>query len=69
MPLRTVLRRSFPIAAAALLGLALSACSSGLSLTQNRARGYEISEDAVKQIQLATRTDHACYPCTSNNER
>ena len=51
MPLRTVLRRSFPIAAAAVLGLALSACSSGLSLTQNRARGYEISEDAVKQIR------------------
>jgi outer membrane protein assembly factor BamE (lipoprotein component of BamABCDE complex) len=52
MPLRTVLRRSTPIAMAALVGLTLTACSSGLSLTQNKARGYEISEDAVKQIRV-----------------
>ncbi len=29
----------------------LSACSSGLSLTQSKARGYEISDDDVKQIR------------------
>lgn len=52
MPLRTVLRRSTPIAMAALVGLTLTACTSGLSLTQNKARGYEISEDAVKQIRV-----------------
>jgi outer membrane protein assembly factor BamE (lipoprotein component of BamABCDE complex) len=52
MPLRTVLRRSAPIAMATLVGLSLAACTSGLSLTQNKARGYEISEDAVKQIRV-----------------
>ncbi len=51
MPLRTVVRRTFPIAAALLLGASLSACSSGLSLSQSKARGYEISEDALLQIR------------------
>jgi len=51
MPLRTAIRRSFPIVAALLLGVSLSACGSGLSLTQSKARGYEISEDALAQIR------------------
>ena len=50
MPLRNAIRRSLPIAAALLVGASLSACS-GLSLTQAKARGYEISDDAVKQIR------------------
>ncbi len=45
------IRRSFPIVAALLLGVSLSACGSGLSLTQSKARGYEISEDALVQIR------------------
>lgn len=52
MPLRTATKRLLPISAALLLGLSLSACSSGLSLTQSKARGYEISEDAVAQIRV-----------------
>ena len=52
MPLRTVTSRLFPITAALLLSLSLEACSSGMSLTQSRARGYEISEDAVAQIRV-----------------
>ncbi|MDB5541810.1 MAG: outer membrane protein assembly factor BamE [Devosia sp.] len=52
MPLRTATKSLLPISAALLLGLSLSACSSGLSLTQSKARGYEISEDAVAQIRV-----------------
>lgn len=52
MPLRTVTSRLLPITAALLLGLSLAACSSGMSLTQSKARGYEISEDAVAQIRV-----------------
>lgn len=52
MPLRTVTSRLLPISAALLLGLSLAACGSGMSLTQSKARGYEISEDAVAQIRV-----------------
>jgi len=52
MPLRTVTNRLLPITAVLLLSLSLEACSSGMSLTQSRARGYEISEDAVAQIRV-----------------
>ena len=52
MPLRTVTNRLFPITAALLVSLTLTACGSGMSLTQARARGYEISEDAVAQIRV-----------------
>jgi outer membrane protein assembly factor BamE (lipoprotein component of BamABCDE complex) len=52
MPLRTVTKNLLPISAALLVGLSLSACSSGLSLTQSKARGYEISEDSVAQIRV-----------------
>lgn len=52
MPLRTPASRLLPISAV-VLGLVLSACSpSGMSLTQSRQRGYEISEDAVAQIRV-----------------
>jgi len=44
--------RLLPVAAAVVLGLTLSACSSGMSLTQNRQRGYSLSEDAVAQIRV-----------------
>jgi len=44
-------RFASPIAAALVLSLTLSACSSGLSLVQNKQRGYDISEDEVKQIR------------------
>jgi outer membrane protein assembly factor BamE (lipoprotein component of BamABCDE complex) len=40
-----------PIAAALVLSLTLAACSSGMSLVQNKQRGYDISEDDVKQIR------------------
>lgn len=52
MPLRTVTSRLLPMSAALLLGLSLAACGSGMSLTQSKARGYEISEDAVAQIRV-----------------
>jgi outer membrane protein assembly factor BamE (lipoprotein component of BamABCDE complex) len=52
MPLRTVSNRLFPITAAVLVSLTLTACGSGMSLTQSKARGYEISEDAVAQIRV-----------------
>jgi outer membrane protein assembly factor BamE (lipoprotein component of BamABCDE complex) len=52
MPLRTVSNRLFPITAAVLVSLTLTACGSGMSLTQAKARGYEISEDAVAQIRV-----------------
>ena len=52
MPLRTVFNRLLPISMALLLGASLAACNSGLSLTQSKARGYEISEDAVAQIRV-----------------
>lgn len=52
MPLRAAFRRLLPITAAVLVGVSLAACSSGLSLTQSKARGYAISEDAVAQIRV-----------------
>src|SRR4051794_20990526 len=44
-------RFASPIAAAVLLSLTLSACSSGMNLVQNKQRGYDISDDEVKQIR------------------
>lgn len=46
----SALRRLLPITAALLLGASLSACG-GMGLTQSKARGYEISEDALMQIR------------------
>ena len=51
MSLRAAFRFAPPIAAAVLLSLTLAACSSGMSLVQNKQRGYDISEDDVKQIR------------------
>lgn len=52
MPLRTVLRRLPAITAAVVVGVSLTACGgSGLSLTQNKQRGYALSEDALVQIR------------------
>ena len=52
MPFSAVHRRLFPISAAVLISLSLTACTgSGLSLTQNRSRGYDLSEDALAQIR------------------
>ena len=51
MPLSTAFRLAAPIAAAVVLSLTVSACSSGMSLEQNKQRGYDISEDDVKQIR------------------
>lgn len=51
MSLSAAFRFTSPIAAALVLSLTLSACSSGLSLVQNKQRGYDISEDDVKQIR------------------
>lgn len=52
MPMRTFTSRMFPITALVLASLTLTACGSGMSLTQSRARGYSISEDAVAQIRV-----------------
>jgi outer membrane protein assembly factor BamE (lipoprotein component of BamABCDE complex) len=52
MPFSAAFRLASPIAAALVLSLTLSACSSGLSLVQNKQRGYDISEDDVKQIRV-----------------
>jgi outer membrane protein assembly factor BamE (lipoprotein component of BamABCDE complex) len=52
MPLRSVNLRLLPISAAVVLSLTLSACSSGMSVVQQRQRGYSISEDAVAQIRV-----------------
>ena len=51
MPFSAAFRLASPIAAALVLSLTLSACSSGLSLVQNKQRGYDISDDDVKQIR------------------
>ena len=51
MPFSTP-RQLLPMTAAVLLSLSVAACgSSGLSLTQQRTQGYEISEDALAQIR------------------
>ena len=50
MALRTSITRSLPVAMALMASLALAGCS-GLSVTQSKARGYEISEDAIMQIR------------------
>lgn len=50
MPLSAAYRRTFPILAAVALAISLSACS-GMSLVQSKARGYDISDDALMQIR------------------
>lgn len=50
--MRKKIRSLVPVVAAAVIGLSLSACTSGLSVVQSRAHGYDLSEDAVKQIRI-----------------
>ncbi|WP_332686688.1 outer membrane protein assembly factor BamE [Devosia sp.] len=51
MPLRTATGPFAPLAAAALLAMALAACTSSNSLITQRTQGYEISESALAQIR------------------
>lgn len=54
MPQRTNARRTLPFALSLALAAALAGCSglgSGMSLTQTRTQGYDISEDALAQIR------------------
>lgn len=46
----SAVRRFAPLGAALLVGTLLSACS-GMALTQSKAHGYELSEDALMQIR------------------
>lgn len=51
MPLRTVSGSIAPLAAAAMLAVALAACTSSTSLITARTQGYEISDSAQAQIR------------------
>jgi len=51
MHLRTVTGSVAPLAATALLVVALAACSSSSALVQTRTQGYEISDSAMAQIR------------------
>ncbi|MBU1333733.1 MAG: outer membrane protein assembly factor BamE [Alphaproteobacteria bacterium] len=51
MSLRTATGPIAPLAAAALLALALAACTSSTSLITQRTQGYEISDSALAQIR------------------
>jgi outer membrane protein assembly factor BamE (lipoprotein component of BamABCDE complex) len=52
MPLRIASAPLAPIAAAALVAVALAACSSSTSLITKRTQGYEISDSAMQQIRV-----------------
>jgi len=51
MPLSIVSGRIAPLAAAAMLALAVAACTSSAGLVQQRTQGYEISDSAMQQIR------------------
>jgi outer membrane protein assembly factor BamE (lipoprotein component of BamABCDE complex) len=51
MPLRTVSGSIAPLAAAALIAMALAACTSSTALVTARTQGYEISDSAQAQIR------------------
>lgn len=51
MPLRNASGKLVPLAAAAFVALALTACSSSSSLVTARTQGYEISDSAMAQIR------------------
>jgi len=57
MPLRIASAPLAPIAAAALLAVALSACTSSTSLVTKRTQGYEISDSAMAQIRVGQSQD------------
>ncbi|HWV20586.1 MAG TPA: outer membrane protein assembly factor BamE [Devosia sp.] len=52
MPMRIASAPFAPIAAAALLAVALAACTSSTSLVTKRTQGYEISESAMQQVRV-----------------
>lgn len=52
MPMRIASSPFAPIAAAALLAVALAACTSSTSLVTKRTQGYEISDSAMQQIRV-----------------
>ena len=52
MPMRIASAPFAPIAAAVLLAVALSACTSSTSLVTKKTQGYEISESAMQQIRV-----------------
>jgi len=52
MPMRIASAPLAPIAAAALLAVALAACTSSTSLVTKRTQGYEISDSAMQQIRV-----------------
>lgn len=52
MPMRIASAPFAPIAAAALLAVALSACTSSTSLVTKKTQGYEISDSAMQQIRV-----------------
>lgn len=51
MLLRSVTGSVAPLAATAMLVVALAACSSGNALVQTRTQGYEISDSAMAQVR------------------
>lgn len=51
MPLSNVSRRIAPLAASALLAVALAGCTTGGGLVSQRTQGYEIPQDALEQIR------------------
>lgn len=51
MSLRTAIGPFAPLAAAALLAMALAACTSSNSLITKRTQGYDISDSALAQIR------------------
>ncbi|RZA11548.1 MAG: outer membrane protein assembly factor BamE, partial [Proteobacteria bacterium] len=57
MPLRIASAPIAPIAAAALLAVALAACTSSTSLVTKRTQGYEISDSAMQQIRVGQSQD------------
>lgn len=52
MPMRIASAPLAPIAAAALLAVALAACTSSTSLVTKRTQGYEISDSAMQQVRV-----------------
>ncbi|KKB81073.1 hypothetical protein VW35_02600 [Devosia soli] len=52
MPMRIASAPIAPFAAAALLAVALAACTSSTSLVTKRTQGYEISDSAMQQIRV-----------------
>lgn len=57
MPMRIASAPLAPIAAAALLALALAACTSSTSLVTKRTQGYEISDSAMQQVRVGQSQD------------